>query len=201
VTSTPARRSVDDHAVGPFDVKRAAAVGTVAVLMMAGAAFGAYAMAGDVPRGTRVLGLDLGAMSRTEAEHALADRVAAHAADPVRIRLDGRDISLRPAELDLRVAVDATVGRAMKGGVRLRGHRDVAPVVWLDRTKLEAALRSRGRSPGTTMRGPGVPSEGSAAQPAYPAGGPDFDPVAAADAVRRAWPVGAVADVSRPVPD
>jgi hypothetical protein len=182
VTFQPARHATDEHGgpVPPVDVKRAVAVGVAAVFVMAGAAFSAYATAGDVPRGTRVLGLDLGGMSRTEAERALADRVAGHAADPVRIRLDGRDHSLRPADIDLRLAVDATVGKAMKGGVRLRGHRDVVPVVWLDQAKLEAALRSR-------------------AGTAYTPNGPGFDPRAAADAVRQAWPVGAIADVSPPV--
>ena len=189
------RPTGDGGAGTSFPSRRAVAVGIVAAVLLAGAGFGAYAMAGDVPRGTRVLGLELGGKSRTEAEQALRDHVAGLAARPVRIRLDGRAVTLRAADLALRLAVDQTVGKAMRGGVRFAGHRDVAPIVELDETKLERALRRLVLAGRITMRKPGIRFDRLAPEPSYPAPGLDLDPGRAAEAVRLAWPVGAVADV------
>ncbi len=179
----------------PFNVKRAVAVGVVAAVVLAGAGAAAYVTAGDVPRGTRVLGLDLGAKSRTVAEQALREHVAGRVTAPARVRLDGRDVEVPAAEAGLRLDVDATVGRAMRAGTRLTGHRDVAPVVRVDRGRLEAALRRKIDRARITMRKPGIAFAGLTVRATYPAAGLDFDPASAAEAVQAAWPTGAVAEV------
>ncbi|MGX6602364.1 VanW family protein [Micromonosporaceae bacterium Da 78-11] len=179
----------------PFNAKRAVAVGVVAAVVIAGVGLGAYVMTGDVPRGIRMLGLDLGATSRTEAEHRLRDHIAAHVADPVRVRLDGQLVQFPPAEGGLAVDVDASVGAAMRAGVRLIGSRDVAPVVRVDRVALEAALRGRIAHGHVTMRKPGITFHRLSALPSYPESGLDLDPGVAVDRIRAAWPVGLVADV------
>ncbi len=175
-------------------MRRVAVVGVLAVVGFAAVGAGAWAVNGDVPRGTRVLGVDLGGRSRADAERLLRDRVAGHAADPVRIRLDGRYLELAAAKLCLRVDVDRTVDRAIHGGARLAGHRDVPPVVRLDRNRLEAALRALIDPARVTMRRPGITFAGLTPEPSYPEPGLDLDP-GAARAVRAAWPVGAVAEV------
>src|SRR6185437_9251568 len=111
---------------------------------------------GDVPRGTRVLGVDLGGRSRADAERLLRERVAGHAADPVRIRLDGRYHELAAARHCLRVDVDRSIDRAIRGTARLAGHHDVPPVVRLDRNRLDEALRALIDPARVTMRRPGI---------------------------------------------
>ena len=123
------------EAKGP-NVKRAVAVGVVAAVLIAGAGAGAWAMAGDVPRGTRVLGVDLGATSRTEAERKLTETFGPRAGEPVRVDLDGKALEIKPESIAMTLDVDATVGRAMKGGTRVFGGRTVDPVIRLDQAKL-----------------------------------------------------------------
>ncbi|MET0424850.1 MAG: VanW family protein [Actinoplanes sp.] len=180
----------------PFNTRRAVVVGSVAAVLLAGGGFTAYAMAGDVPRGTRVLGVELGALSRTEAEQKLHDRFDPMAADPVRVLLAGQAVSLRPTDLNARVDVDATVGRAMRGGFHLIGQRTVDPVVELDQPRLEAALRKQLDRKRITMRKPAITFAGLTPKPVYPQAGLDLDPAVAAAAVRAAWPRGEVAEVA-----
>jgi vancomycin resistance protein YoaR len=174
----------------PFDRRRAIVVGVIAATVLAGAGIGALALAGDVPRGTRVLGVDLGAMSRTAAEQALHDRIDAQATGPVKIRLDGRRVQLAPADIGVSLDVDATVGRAIRGGPG-----DVLPVVRLDRERLEAELRRRIPADRITVRLPRISFRGVTAVPAYPGTGFDLDPAKAAEAIKAAWPIGATAEV------
>jgi hypothetical protein len=174
----------------PVDIRRAIIVAVFAALLVAGAGVWAYRLAGDVPRGTQVLGADLGGLSRTCAEQALHDHIDRHAADPVRIRLDGETVQLDPAAIGIWLDVDATVGRAIRGGAP-----DVVPVIRLDRAHLEAELRRRIPADRIMLRRPGLTFRGLTALPAYPQTGLDLDVEKAAQAVKLAWPIGAMADV------
>ena len=60
-----------------------------------------------MPRGTRVLGVDLGGMSRTEAEQALTDAVGPRTGDPVAVDLAGERFPIEAADIALRLAIDA----------------------------------------------------------------------------------------------
>jgi vancomycin resistance protein YoaR len=177
------------------DVKRAVAVGTIAAVLLAGAGASAYVMSGDVPRGTRVLGVDLGNKSRSEAERALADAAAARAAQPVRVDLDGKALEIAPETVGLTLNVPATVSQAMKGGVKLTGTRTVDPVVAVDQGRLEAALRKELDPKKITLKKPGIRFSGLTPKPTYPEPGRSLDPAQAADAVRGAWLTGATATV------
>jgi hypothetical protein len=146
-----------------------------------------YAKVGDVPRGTTVLGVDLGGKSRTEAERILADRLASRAGEPVSIVLDGERITLAPAGIGLRLDVEATVGRAMRGPPRLFGERAVAPVVRVSHNKLGAALRQRIDPAHVTFVKPAITYAGLIPRPSYPAPGRALDTGRAVAAVRRAW--------------
>jgi hypothetical protein len=174
----------------PFDARRAIVVVVIAAGLVVSAGVAAFRLAGDVPRDVRVLGADLGGMSRTAAEQALHEHVDGQAADPVRVRLDGQPVRLDPAAVGIRLDVDATVGRAIRTGAR-----DVVPVVRLDLERLEAELRRRIPAERITLRRPGITFRGLTAVPAYPGTGLDLDPEKAGEAVKLAWPIGATAEV------
>ena len=125
---------------GPLTRRRAVVAGAVVAVLLAGAGAAAWAYAGDVPRGTRVLGVDLGGRSRGEAERALTDAVGPRTGDPVAVDLAGERLSIEAADIALRLDVARTVGRAMRGNPRLSGERTVPPVIELDEARLERLL-------------------------------------------------------------
>ncbi|MCO8272325.1 VanW family protein [Actinoplanes sp. TRM 88003] len=168
----------------------------VAGLLVVGAGgAGAYVTAGDIPRGTEVLGLDLGALSRSEAEKALGDHVAARSAQPARVRLDGKDVTVKPEAVGLAFDVPATVDAAAGSGRRLFGVKIVPPVVRLEAAKLEAALRPHVNPKRVTVRKPAITFKGVTPVATYPQAGLDLDGAVAAERVTGAWPTGQVADV------
>jgi len=176
---------VDDP--GSFDVRRAVLVAVLATIVLVVAGAVAYRMNGDVPRDLRMFGVDLGGLSRGEAEEALRGPVAEHAATPVRVRLDGRRLSFRPDVLGVAVDVALSVGRAIRGQAR--------PVVRVDKARFGAELRRYLAAGRVTMRKPGITFFGLVPRPSYPAAGLDLDLDLAVRAVREAWPRGAEADV------
>lgn len=68
------------------------AAGVVVALVGAAAGAGAYATAGDIPRGTEVLGVPLGAKTRAEATKLLAAEAAAWDERPLRVRVDRKSV-------------------------------------------------------------------------------------------------------------
>jgi vancomycin resistance protein YoaR len=186
--------SGEPPASGP-NRRRMVVVGAVAAVVLAGAGVVAYVFTGDVPRGTRVLGVDLGAKSRSEAERLLRDRFGPRAGEPVRVRLDGRPSEVKPETIGMTLDVDATVGAAMKGSAKLFGERDVAPVIRLDEAKLEAALRKQLDPKDITLKKPAITYAGLTPKPTYPAAGRTLNPALAAAGVRAAWLTEGTADV------
>ncbi|MFC3381057.1 VanW family protein [Couchioplanes azureus] len=184
-----------DPAPGPVSRSRIVVVGTVAAVLIAGAGVVAWAYGGDVPRGTRVLGVDLGGRSRTEAERALTEAVGPRTGDPVRVDLDGELVTIRPADIAMTLEVDLSVGRAMRGRPAPFGTRTVAPVIDLDEAKLETLLRRELDPERITLKKPGIAYAGRVPRPTYPAAGRNLDPALAAAEVRKAWLVGGTARV------
>ncbi len=136
----------------PLDRRRLVLVAALSGLVIGTAGSTAYAYGGDVPRGTHVLGVDLGGRSRTDAERTLHHRFDRPAADPVVAELDGRPISISPAAIGLALDVNLTVGDAIRSGRPLLwGERDSPPVIRLDEARLAAVL------------GPGVDAGSAAA--------------------------------------
>lgn len=157
----------------------AAGVGGVAV----------YTLRGDIPRGTTVLGTDLGGLTRAEAGTAIRDRLAA---DPrttaaVDIRVEGRGATLRPADIGLAVDVDATVTAASKGRPTLFGSRPVDPVVTVDAGRLDTALAEAVGAVGTPMKAPAVTFSGLTPKAVHPEPGRGLDPEKTAETVRAGW--------------
>jgi hypothetical protein len=153
--------------VARINPTRVFVVGVLAALLIAATGLAAYAYGGDVPRGTRVLGVNLGGKSRTDAERILHDAFDRRAAEPVEVSLNGERLSIAPAAIAMTLDVDLTVGKAIKrGSPMLVGVRTSPPVIHLDRLKLDALLDHR------------------------------VDPAAASTAVKNAWLTGRTAVLS-----
>nr|WP_148308199.1 VanW family protein [Actinoplanes friuliensis] len=174
---------------------RVVVVATVAAVLVAGAGVAAWAYTGDVPRGTRVLGVDLGGQSRSEAERTLTDALGPRTGDAVAVDLAGEMISVEPADINLKLDVELTVGKAMKGNPAFFGERPVRPVIELDEAELEAVLREQLDPSKITIRKPGLVYAGLKPKPTYPEVGRNLDVPGAAAAIREAWLVGGTAAV------
>lgn len=155
----------------------------------------AYAYAGDVPRGTTVLGIDLGAMSRAEATAALTAGLAGHAealAAPVEVRVGEVAAQIQPAEVGLAVDVEATVAKAADAArnpfTALFGTRAVRPVATVDTAALAEALRAPAADAGEAMTMPEIRFDGTQPVPVYPEPGLGLDPERSAAAVAAGWP-------------
>ena len=122
---------------------------------------GAYALTGpDVPRGTRVAGVDVGGASRAQARSALS---ALPVPASVPLVADGQPLSLDPSAAGLRLDLDGTLDAAQGGPLaRLRallgGTRDVRPVSTA--TTLDAALTGLAGQVDRPVRQGGVTYEG-----------------------------------------
>ncbi|MFI9614743.1 hypothetical protein ACIHCM_24265 [Streptomyces sp. NPDC052023] len=122
------------------------------VIAVAGVAYGAGLLMNhsDVPKGTTVLGVDIGGGTRDDAvkklDEALGDRVD----NPVKLSVDGETLSLRPDQSGLQFDTDATVDAAATSdynpvsviGSLFGQERVVEPVMPVDEEKLHSALET-----------------------------------------------------------
>jgi len=172
-------------------VKPLIAVGIAAAIAVPAVGVGtAYAFSGEVPRGTTVLGVDLGGRNRTEAAHALNSGLAARGeqvAKPVVVKVGDQTASVKPTDVGLAVDVDATVAKASKGWPRLFGKRVVDPVVRVDADKLDTALEPTAKKVAHAMTKPAVTFDGLTPKPVYPKAGRGLDPQRSADALTAGW--------------
>ncbi|MFU8873956.1 VanW family protein [Micromonospora sp. SL4-19] len=171
--------------------------GIAAAVLAAGVGAGAYAYAGDVPRGTTVLGAELGGRSRAEAAHALRaelDRRSAALGAPISVTVGEKHVELKPADVGLTVDVDATVAAASAAEAhpvsRLVGSRTVDPVITVDAARLEAALRRAMGDQGREMTMPAIIFTGTTPKPVYPKPALTVDATGSADAVKSGWLTG-----------
>ncbi|HLL64151.1 MAG TPA: VanW family protein [Micromonosporaceae bacterium] len=167
------------------------AAGAVVALLVGAGATAAYAYAGDIPRGTKVLGVDLGGRNRADAAGALRGKVDTLTATPATIQIGERTADLDPAAIGLAVDVDATIAAAAnaRAGLsgRLFGSRTVAPVVSVDAARLDAALRQTAGRDEQTMVLPAITFDGTTPKPVYPKPGRRLDAERAAQALRDGW--------------
>ncbi|KAB1937814.1 vanomycin resistance protein VanB [Micromonospora sp. ALFpr18c] len=173
------------------------AAGVTGGVFAAVAGAGAWAYAGDVPRGTTVLGAELGGRSRTDADRALRaelDRRAATLAAPLRVTVGQRTTEIKPADVGLAIDVPATVAAAAEAAAhpvsRLVGSRTVDPVVTVDVERLDATLS---KALGTVARGmtmPAITYQGTTPKVVQPKPGMALDPQRSADVVRAGWLAG-----------
>ncbi|MGW2371343.1 peptidoglycan binding domain-containing protein [Kitasatospora sp. NPDC001683] len=122
------------------------------VLFLGAAAYGTGLMLNqsDVPKGTVVLGTDIGGNSRDQAIHALDASVGKAGQQPLKLKIGDQTVDLDPTVAGLTFDTTATVDglaahdynpvaviESIQGGTKA-----VAPEVRVDRAKLKAALDS-----------------------------------------------------------
>ncbi|WP_433473653.1 VanW family protein [Spirillospora sp. CA-142024] len=156
---------------------------------------GARAFAGaKVPRGTRVLGIEISGLKESAAIERLNARIGARARQPLVISAKGRRVTLQPAEAGLSLDARATVESAIRGRFGLTsvfgtlyGGRDIAPRIRLDGPRLAAAIERANTQIGTPAREGKVRFHGTTPEVVLPRPGEGLDARQAAAPVRSAY--------------
>ncbi|MGP3961136.1 VanW family protein [Nonomuraea sp. 3N208] len=170
-----------------------AALGLVVVLAYA---IPAIALAGEVPRGTRIGGVDIGGLSEAEARSRLEREFGERLARPLTLSAAGKSIRRTPSELGIGVDVPASVEAAMDGASTPAGvvrsllgddRREVRPRIKLDEPRLTGELAKLARTVDAKPREGGVRYKGTQPQPIVPKPGRVLDRAGAADTIRDAF--------------
>ena len=171
--------------------------GLAAVVLAGVGGAGAYAYAGDVPRGTTVLGAELGGRSRDEAARELRaelERRSATLNAPLTVLVGEQKAEIRPADVGLAIDVEATVAAAAEADAhpvsRLLGSRTVDPVITVDADRLDAALRGVVGKQGREMTMPAIIFTGTTPKPVYPKPALSVDREHSAQVVTKGWLAG-----------
>ncbi|GAA1840110.1 VanW family protein [Asanoa iriomotensis] len=167
----------------------------LALLLIVVGVLAGFAYKGDVPRGTSVLGIDIGGLSRSAAVSRLHAGLDGKPAldKPITVHVTGdsaksADAEVTPDQIGLAVDVDATVADAASGGPHLWGGHTVAPKVTLDASKLDAALRPTVQQATGNAATPGsITFDGVTPKITYPTPGKGVDLPKATDAVKTGW--------------
>ncbi|SCD49120.1 hypothetical protein GA0115245_10721, partial [Streptomyces sp. di188] len=166
------------------------------VVLVAGVTYGAGLLMNrsDVPKGTTVLGIEIGGGTRDEAVKKLDGALDGRLNKPLKLSVDGKTFELQPDNAGLQVDVDATVGKAATSdynpvnviGSLFGQSRVVEPEIPVDHEKLQAALESAAGGAGTVKEG-SITFESGKAVPVYPQAGKGVDVAKAADVVAAAY--------------
>ncbi|MFD5516531.1 hypothetical protein [Streptomyces sp. NPDC127066] len=133
------------------------------VVVLAGGAYGAGLLMNhsDVPKGTTVLGVDIGGGTRDDAVQKLDDALGPRTTKPLTLSVDGDTVRLKPDQAGLQLDSQATV-RAAAGsdynpisviGSLFGQGRVVEPVMPVDKEKLQAALERAASGSGSASDG------------------------------------------------
>ncbi|MGW5507368.1 hypothetical protein ACWEV9_06330 [Streptomyces albogriseolus] len=166
------------------------------VVLVAGVAYGAGLLMNrsDVPKGTTVLGIEIGGGTRDEAVKKLDGALDGRLDKPLKLSVDGKTFELQPDNAGLQVDIDATVGKAATSdynpvnviGSLFGQSRVVEPEIPVDQEKLHAALENAAGGAGTVKEG-SITFESGKAVPVYPQAGKGVDVAKAADVVAAAY--------------
>lgn len=163
----------------------------------------------DVPKGTTVLGVDIGGSTRDEAVNKLDDAFEKRAAQALKLSVDGDTVSLKPDQAGLQFDIEATVDDAAKSdynpvsviGSLFGQHRVIEPEMPVDEEKLQAALQSAAGGSGSATDGT-IKFESGKAVAVYGKAGKGIDATKAeatvVEAYREQVETGATTSVSVP---
>ena len=122
-------------------------IGGIAAVIVVIFLVGVAVLGTGIARGTTVLGVQIGGMSREEAVAVLEEAIGRPAAEPFRLRVADQAFEIEPGRAGIRFDAEATVAQADEASVNpvsmLRGlfaDRTLEPVVTLDQAALESAL-------------------------------------------------------------
>ncbi|MFF3893693.1 hypothetical protein ACFYY3_10995 [Streptomyces sp. NPDC001812] len=128
------------------------------VVLLLGVAYGAGLLMNhsDVPKGTTVLGVDIGGGTRDEAVKTLDKALADRLNKPLELAVGDKTVELQPDNAGLQLDTDATVSAAAKSdynpvsviGSLFGNSRVVDPEIPVDEEKLQAALEAAGGGSG-----------------------------------------------------
>ncbi|WP_428952499.1 hypothetical protein [Streptomyces sp. cg35] len=178
------------------------------VVGVAGVAYGAGLLMNhsDVPKGTTVLGVDIGGGTRDQAAAKLDDTLGKRTTEPLKLEVDGKTVELKPDQAGLSLDSAATVTAAAGSdynpvsviGSLFGNGRVVDPVMPVDEEKLHAALEQA--AGGATTSGDGtikfVPGKAVAV---YGKAGKGIDVDRSTEAVEKAYRAQVETGTSAPV--
>ncbi|MER7109075.1 hypothetical protein [Streptomyces sp. NPDC000229] len=135
----------------------------VAAIVLTGVAYGAGLLLNhsDVPKGTTVLGVDIGGGTKEQAVQKLETAFGEHASAPLQLSVDGKKEELAPEKAGLSLDAQETV-RAAAGadynpvsviGSLFGGKRVAQPVIPVDEEKLGVALTELAGTSGSATEG------------------------------------------------
>lgn len=166
------------------------------LIFVAGVTYGAGLLMNrsDVPKGTTVLGVDIGGGTRDDAVEKLDDVLGARAGKPLKLTVDGETVSLKPDQAGLQLDTQATASAAAKSDYNpvsvvtsLFGQqRVVDPVMPVDEEKLHAALTGAAGGAGSMTEGT-IKFESGKAVPVYGKAGKGIDVDKSTEAVQAAY--------------
>ncbi|MGF0170410.1 hypothetical protein ACQF36_07725 [Streptomyces sp. Marseille-Q5077] len=133
------------------------------VIVLAGGVYGAGLLMAhsDVPKGTTVLGVDIGGGTRDEALKKLNDAFDKQVNKPLKLSVGGKTVTLEPDKAGLQFDMQQTVSTAATSdynpvsviGSLFGNHRVVDPVMPTDEEKLQAALQDVSGGSGSVTEG------------------------------------------------
>ncbi|MBD9702489.1 hypothetical protein IHE56_10390, partial [Streptomyces sp. ID01-12c] len=133
------------------------------VIVLGGGVYGAGLLMNhsDVPKGTTVLGVDIGGGTRDEAVNKLDAAFGKSTSEALKLTVDGETVSLKPDQAGLQFDKQATVSAAAVSdynpvsviGALFGQERVVDPVMPVDEEKLRAALQRAAGGSGTASDG------------------------------------------------
>ncbi|MFC7262922.1 peptidoglycan binding domain-containing protein [Streptomyces lutosisoli] len=180
----------------------------VGVVVIGGGAYGAGLLMNhsDVPKGTTVLGVDIGGGTRDEAVKKLDDAFSSSTNKALKLSVDGDTVSLKPDQAGLQFDTQATV-RAAAGsdynpvsviGSLFGQERVVEPEMPVDEEKLQAALEGVASGSGSASDGT-IKFVAGKAVAVYGKAGKGIDVSASTQAVEDAYRAQVESDTTTPV--
>ncbi|MFE9113639.1 hypothetical protein ACFYN9_29045 [Streptomyces collinus] len=168
----------------------------VAVVVAAGGVYGAGLLMNrtDVPKGTTVLGVDIGGTTRDGAVRKLDEAFDDHLGKEMKLSVGGKTVALDPDNAGLQFDMDATADAAAKSDYNpvsviaslFGNHRAVTPVMPVDEEKLHASLEDAAGGAGASADGT-IEFKGGKAVPVYGKVGKGIDLAKATTTVEEAF--------------
>ncbi|MEU0071187.1 hypothetical protein ABZ027_16820 [Streptomyces sp. NPDC006332] len=133
------------------------------VIVLGGVAYGAGLLMNhsDVPKGTTVLGVDIGGGTRDDAVEKLNGAFASQVKKDLKLSVGGKTVTLKPDQAGLQFDMQATASNAATSdynpvsviGSLFGNHRVVEPVMPVDEEKLHAELQDAAGDSGSANDG------------------------------------------------
>ncbi|MFI1072262.1 hypothetical protein [Streptomyces puniciscabiei] len=168
----------------------------VGVVVVAGGAYGAGLLMNhtDVPKGTTVLGVDIGGGTRDDAVKKLDDAFGGRVNKPLKLSVGGNTVTLTPENAGLQFDFQATVSKAATSdynpvhviGSLFGQKRVIDPEMPVDEEKLQAALQQAGGGSGSVVEG-GIDFKPGRAVAVYGKAGKAIDAAQSTQAVEQAY--------------